>query len=233
MPFSRGLSLAEILISMGLLAGIGLSMNMFMLKANTTLSSLSTRNRGVTEIGTLFQRIRQNIRRTTRIDQTSFDKKLLINVLDDTGIARDVRYQITAGNILQTSTDGGVTWGSPYSVAADTTYTLGGGQFLYCGTTNNCTSFQDTNANGIYEPGVDAAGTVSAPYSGTPLTSPKQASRVVLSGFVFNRAGGQPDHIADHAHRHRPGAGSPGLDHGWSLAGFLHQRSHHNFQHHL
>lgn len=197
----QGISLVEVLISVTLLTMIVLASYSLVTKANLTGTSFSGRNRALIELESLFQTMRQNIAESTQIDPKSFNRKIILTHLDSNNQPKTLIYQIVnvgGKDILQISNDGGTTWESPYNIAADTTYAVTG-KFIYCGVQNgvfwstqyNCTQFTDTNGNGQFDAGIDTAA-LAPGFSGTALTRPEQATKVLLSGFSFDRQTGNP-----------------------------------------
>lgn len=188
---SSGLSLVEIVISLALMGVLFLSIFTLTSKVKNSSLEMGIRMQTLQETEAILQAIRRNLQMTTAIHPGSNSQKLVMTVMDENGNPMTIAYRINS-NFLQRSYDGGDTWESPYSMSTETKYRLDSGKFLFCGYGNNCTEFTDTNGNGDYEPGVDAAGTLASGYSGTALSSPDQAVKIALSDFVFNRQVGNP-----------------------------------------
>lgn len=196
-----GFSLVELLVAMALMGFVSLAIANFLVKSNVTSSSLSMRFKEASEIQSLILDIQQDMRQGAYISNNSHKQRLEYTTYNSSGSATKKIYRITtisSKNYLQLSTDGGSTWGSPYRASDYTKYQLSGTPlFLYSQSANNCTSFTDTNSNGVWENGTDSAGVTSS-CGPTTLTypllnTPSQANKIVLSGFQFTTGNGNPE----------------------------------------
>jgi Tfp pilus assembly protein PilE len=197
-----GLTLAELLIALALLAVVSLSIANFVMKSTVTSASLNMRMIEAAEVPMLLSDIRQDFRRGASISRNSFNQRLEYTTYDDSGAAVKKIYRITtiSGNqYLQLSRDGGATWISPYRVSDYDKYILKGTpKFLYAWSINNCTDFADTNPatpDGVWTTS-DASGVYASCAYGTStpvLSTPDQASKVDLKNFVFSTGKGSPE----------------------------------------
>lgn len=195
-----GLTLVEMMIAMTLLSLIFLSVSSFLMKGNAVQGSLGGRYKEALEIHSLINSIQSDLRNGAYISPNSYDKRLEYTTMDASGVASKKIYRITTisgSQYLQLSSDSGSTWGSPYTMSSYDRYKLTGTpRFLYAWGTHNCTDFPDTSGNGVYGSG-DSAGSYvagcSAAESTTALSSPSQASKVDLNGFVFTTGTGVPE----------------------------------------
>lgn len=177
---------------MTLLGFILLSTFLVVSKTHTASTLASVRTQLLMETEYFLHLVfRKNVQRATSVHPESYSNKIALSVVDVNGTPSSLIYRLQS-NALQYSTDGGSTWNSPYNRSAYTRYAINNGRFLYCGYQNNCTDFQDTNGNGVYEFGVDNAGTIASGYTGTPLIKPEQAVKIALNNFVFDRQVGNP-----------------------------------------
>jgi prepilin-type N-terminal cleavage/methylation domain-containing protein len=195
----KGFTLVEMLISMGILAFVGLSIYNVMTKIQAQTALMEIRLRASREVQKVIKDIQADFRQGAYISDNSYDKRLEYTTYDTTGAATKKIYRITtiSGlNYLQLSTDGGTTWQTPYQQSPYTRYNLTGTpKFLYAWSINNCTDFVDTNGNGVWQNGLDAAGAYVACSTGTnspTLSVPSQATKVNLQSFTFSLGMGTP-----------------------------------------
>lgn len=196
----RGFSLVELLVALALMGMVSLSITFFLVKGSASSSSIGTRFKEAAEVQALVTDLMQDLSKGAYISPNSHKQRLEYTTYDSAGNASKKIYRIisaSGSNYLQLSTDSATTWGSPYRISGYTKYQLTGTPlFLYSHDANNCTSFTDTNGNGVWQTGVDAAGVTAAcgshSISSPVLTSPSQATKVVLSGFVFSSGTGNP-----------------------------------------
>jgi type II secretory pathway component PulJ len=148
-----GFSLVEILLALVLLGFVTVAMSTFLVKGNAISSAMSQRYREATEAHSVILDIQQDLAQGAYISDNSHTNRLEYTTYDSSGNAFKKIYRITtisSMNYLQLSTDGGTTWGSPYRISLYTQYKLTGTPlFLYAQDANNCTSFVDSNANGV------------------------------------------------------------------------------------
>lgn len=219
-PFSArtGFSLVEVLVAMALMGFVLLSISNFLVKTNVTSASVGDRMKEANEVHGWVGDIRSDLNKGVYISDNSFNERLEYTTYDNTGSAVKKIYGLcfystapastdatcpasTGANTLaylKRSTDGGTTWGSPYRISPFNKYRLTGTpRFLYAQANNNCTSFTDTNNNGVWLTGEGrssvACGTTTAnsPY----LDKPSQAIKVILNGFRFTTGKGSPESI--------------------------------------
>jgi type II secretory pathway component PulJ len=198
--YNKGLTLVEVLISLTLLSLISFSLLTMLSKNNLRSSSVKTRMGLASEVQNLLSDIQKDLSKGAYISNNSYNSRLEYTTYDAGFNASKKIYKIILSSgkyYLQYSSDGGTTWGSPYRMSAYTTYSLNGSpRFLYAGSTNNCTNFSDSNGNGVWTSGVDTAGAYATCTTGTstsPLTTPSQASKVILDSFEFSGNSGTPE----------------------------------------
>jgi hypothetical protein len=189
-----GFSLVEVMISLVLMGFILIPLTMTMGKIKARVLTAGFAEKLDYESYTVIDRLMTSLAKTHTLFDTSFNQRLYTETYD-TGnrLFENLTWAInpiSGINHFQRSVDGGNTWNSPYLLSLATDYALTSGEILYCGIANNCTLFLDTNGNGNYGPG-DAAGTLASGFSGTPLTSPINARKIVLKNWVFRRTGPQ------------------------------------------
>lgn len=188
-----------------------------LVKGNVLSSSMGIRYQEATQIQAVVQDMMQDLQQGAYISSNSHKNRLEYTTYNSAGTAvkkvfgicyaganvasTDTTCSVNSGAnttaYLKLSTDGGSTWVSPYRISAFNEYQLTGTPlFLYAHDANNCTSFTDTDANGVWLSGTDAAGVTSSCGSFTTtsplLSSPNQATKVVLSGFQFTSSNGSP-----------------------------------------
>lgn len=198
-----GFTLAELLISLALMALISLAFVDFVVKGNAIAASLNMRISEASEIQMLFKDIQQDLRQGASISDNSHNNRLEYTTYSSTGVSSKKIYRITTisgTKYLQLSTDGGTTWISPYRISAYTKYVLQGTpKFLYSWAINNCTDFVDSSPatpDGIWVSGSDTAGAYLACLNGTSspaLTLPSQATKLSFHGFQFSTGMGSPE----------------------------------------
>jgi prepilin-type N-terminal cleavage/methylation domain-containing protein len=195
LPFHQtlnaGFTLAEVLISLVLIGLLFIPMFMTAGKSKANSSGLGYQRQLAMEVNQAIENLTKELEQAHTIQSTSYNQKLFCETVDiHTNTFTNSIWRISpmsGANRLEYSPDNGSTYYSPYPLSNTTSYTLTSGDILYCGDENNCTVFQDTNANGVYGAG-DAAGTLASGYTGTALTSPANATRIVLRNWVFNRS---------------------------------------------
>jgi hypothetical protein len=199
---TAGLSLVEIVITLGLMGFLCLAISSLLIKNGVFSNSFSLRSREAGEIQGLIIDLQQDLRQGVYISDNSHAERLEYTTYDTNGNATKKIYRITTNSgvkYLQLSSDGGTTWGSPYRISSYSKYRLNGTpRFLYAQSENNCTLFTDTNANGVWQSGVDTAGSAATcpnSVSSPLLTMPSQANRVDLSGFQFSTGSGSPEAV--------------------------------------
>ena len=196
-----GLSLVELLIAMALLGTMSILFFKFLIQGSSTSASMSQRFSEAAEIQMVLSDIQNDLHQGASISRNSYNSRLEYTTYNNsTGLASKKIYRITTINglnYLQLSLDNGITWISPYRVSPYTTYILKGSpKFLYSWSINNCTNFADSNADGIWVSGTDAAGVYLSCTNGTSspaLTYPSQATKVIFQGFQFSTGKGSPE----------------------------------------
>jgi len=213
-PAKAGFSLVEILMTMVLLGLLTLVLSDLLVKGNSMSSALDVRYQQAVEVQAWILDLQKDLQQGAYISNNSHKYRLEYTTYNTSGIATKKIYGIcyatanpsstdttcnvssSTNNIpyLKLSTDGGSTWGSPYRISSYDQYYLSGTPvFLYAQDANNCTSFTDTNGNGVWLSGGDAAGVTASCGSYTTtspvLDRPNQATKVVLSGFQFVASG--------------------------------------------
>lgn len=194
----QGFTIAELLIALVLMSLVLLSISNFVIKGSLTSQSLNNKDRQTPEIQALISDLQIDLAKGAYISDNSYTDRLEYTIPDSSGNALKKIYKIdssTGTKYLRLSLDGGSTWISPYKVSSYTKYSLTGTpRFLYAGISNNCTVFTDSNANLVYQPGTDSAGsTTTCPFSsGGALARPSHASKIDLNGFVFSTQSGSP-----------------------------------------
>jgi prepilin-type N-terminal cleavage/methylation domain-containing protein len=195
---AKGLTLVEMMVSLALLGFMSTSAYMVMTKAKVSAATVAVRRQAMVETETVYQLLSNHIQHAVEISTQSHRRRLILTVLNPDGTLSNQQWRIqtVAGqDVLQRSEDNGVTWISPFAISADSIYRMNGGEFFFCGSGNNCTRFTDTNNNGVYNVGTDAAGTLATGYAGTALTAPNLGTKVVVSNFIFDRKKGMPNVI--------------------------------------
>jgi type II secretory pathway pseudopilin PulG len=186
-----GFTLAELLIALGLLGVMIMPLYMTLGKSRAQVVQSAADRQLTYEINKVVEHLTDTLKNTAYVDSTAFDKKLILSVYDPTTQTTEAMAwginSVSSVNRLQLSSDGGSTWRSPFPVSPFSAYAMAAGDILYCGATNNCTQFQDTNGNGTY--GVGDTATLASGYSGTALTSPRLARKIVLRGWSIARSG--------------------------------------------
>ncbi|MEM0951447.1 MAG: prepilin-type N-terminal cleavage/methylation domain-containing protein [Cyanobacteria bacterium P01_H01_bin.74] len=195
----RGLSLVELLIALALLAFVSFSFLSILSKIKLTNNTIDGRYSAVAEIEMVIRKIQDELNNGAYISNNSHQHRLEYTIANQSGNAEKRVYKIVAESgkyYLQYSIDNATTYISPYPIANYNKYVLTGSpQFLYAEQMNNCTVFTDTNANGYWQSGTDAAGVYdsSCPNaSGFALSMPSEASKVILKGFEFSTETGLP-----------------------------------------
>jgi type II secretory pathway component PulJ len=194
-----GLSLVETLLSLLLMGILVFSTSSILMKTQVTSSSLKMRFQEAAEAHSLVLDLRKDLRQGAYISDNSSDSRLEYTTYDTSGNATKKIYQLSVEGgrtHLKHSLDGGATWMSPYKLSAYTKYSLSGSpRFLYAGSDNNCTDFPDTDGNGVWLSGTDAAGSYTACPNGTatPLNRPSQAEKAILHNFQFTTGSGSPE----------------------------------------
>lgn len=194
-----GMSMAETVLSLLLMSLLVLSTNSVLMRTQATSSSLKMRFQEAAEVHWLIFTLRKDLRQGAYISDNSGDFRLEYTTYDSSGNASKKIYQLSnesGRTYLKLSQDGGTSWTSPYSISSYTKYSLSGSpRFLYAGPDNNCTDFPDTDGNGVWLSGTDAAGSYTACSNGTttPLDRPSQAEKVILHNFQFTTGSGFPE----------------------------------------
>lgn len=195
-----GLTLVEILISLTLLGLISFSFMTFISRSSLMTASVRDRFGAVLEVQTLLFDLRKDLAQGAYISNNSHNQRLEYTTYDVNGDAVKKIYRILLSGgsyYLQLSTDGGTVWGTPYRISDYTKYVLKGTpKFLYAGSVNNCTDFNDSTADGVWVSGVDTAGVYVSCSNGTStpvLSLPSQATKVVLENFEFSTGSGVPE----------------------------------------
>jgi len=213
-----GFTLVELLMTMALLGAMMLSITNLLVKGTAMSSSIDYRYQEAIEVQAFVLDLMKELSQGVYISSNSHKQRLEYTTYNASGSATkkvyaicystasaastDTACAVNSGSntipYLKLSTDGGSTWGSPYRLSAFNKYRLSGTPlFLYAQEANNCTSFTDTDANGVWLSGTDAAGAFadcgSYDTSSPILTSPTQATKVVLNGFSFTTGKGVPE----------------------------------------
>jgi hypothetical protein len=213
-----GFSLVEILLTMALLGIVSLSITNMLIKGSAYSATTGARYQEAMEVQAVILDIMQDLEKGVYISPNSHKQRLEYTTYNTAGSAVKKIYGIcyhpadapssyttcreNAGSnttpFLKLSLDGGSTWGSPYRLAAFNKYRFSGTPlFLYAHDANNCTSFTDTDTNGVWRSGTDAAGVAadcgSFDTSNPILSSPTQTTKVVLSGWQFTTGKGVPE----------------------------------------
>jgi prepilin-type N-terminal cleavage/methylation domain-containing protein len=197
----QGFSLVESLVALTLVGLLFMPMLTSLGKAKGNVLKQTFYRKLNAEVSQVLDNMIADVKTTHRIDPTSHSAYAILEryVPNSNHTFLRNHWRINS-NILQfatqTFTDTVATkewgtqsgWLSPYITSAANTYTIStGAEVLYCGQANNCTRFTDTNGNAAYNAGVDAAPVlVSGP--GAALTSPEQATKLLLKGWTFTRS---------------------------------------------
>jgi hypothetical protein len=215
-----GFSLVELLLTLAMLGTVMLAITNMLIKGSAISATMDARYKEAAEVHAVIQDLMQDLAQGVYISPNSHKQRLEYTTYDTSSSAvkevyaicyatanassTDTACAVNSGSnttpYLKYSTDGGATWGSPYRLSAYNKYKLIGTPiFLYAQDANNCTSFTDTDANGVWLSGTDSAGVFAdcgAYDTSSPiLTSPTQATKVVLQSFAFTTGSGVPEAI--------------------------------------
>jgi len=212
---ASGFSLVEILLTVALMGTVMMAITNMMVKGAAQSGSMETRYQEAIEVQAVVQDMMQDLAQGAYISNNSHKYRLEYTTYNTSGTATkkvygicyapatvagtDTTCSVSSGTnntaFLKLSLDGGSTWGSPYRASGFNDYYLTGTPtFVYAQEGNNCTLFTDTDANGVWLSGTDAAGAAtncsSVRTTNPVLPYPSFASKVILAGFSFAAKGG-------------------------------------------